>query len=474
MATGVRALVGLGSIGLLSRYFDLKEFGTYAFIMAYIAIYKGLARLGMQAIIVREVSKDKEKAEGFLAAGLLLQVCQVAIIWMAILAITVLWAESEKVLHMTYLFGLAMGFEVFARFFNAFVRAFERMEFEAFQIFIIEVVYLLSIVCTVLFDLGLVGVGLSLFISNVCGAFFSLWVVTTKFVRLRFKNNCGDWWYIFKEAYPIGIKVTLRKFNHRIDTLLISVLRNRKEVGLFHGPYKIVQSLTFVSENVAKAAFPVISRLFVTSRERFDMVCETMLKGIAFIGFFMAIGFNVFSGLIVDLVLGDKFAPGVAVLQILAFGISLIMLTRFLERILVVLNKQGFVTFAVVISLTLNGVLDLMLIPRYSFVGASYATLASEVALVALCFYAVSKSLETFRFLKAVVRPLLCAVCSMMACFFLKDLNVFVLFLIVSITYVLLNCAAKTFLKEEILIIVEMFFGKKKADRGEREVFVSR
>jgi O-antigen/teichoic acid export membrane protein len=75
----------------------------------------------------------------------------------------------------------------------------------------------------------------------------------------------------------------------------------------------------------------------------------------------------------------SSFSPGILVLRILIISQVLVFFSLLFNNLLIVQNKEKKMLFIIVSSASLNIILNIFLIPKYSFYGAAWATVLAEV-----------------------------------------------------------------------------------------------
>lgn len=460
-ATAFDALTNLASLGLLSRYLGINDFGKYAFIVAFAAIFKVMAGMGVPAIVVREIARDKENAQKIYASAFLLHIF-LSLITILVMTVSInLISSYEDVKTAATLCAVAVVLEFFSKLSSAIFQAYEKMEYDAYQTILAQSIYMISIICVVKFDYGLTGVFVALIFTFTSECIFGFCVVSKKFVRLRLKGNCDCWRYLLKEAYPIGIKMVLRKLNYRIDTLVLAAMKSSVEVGLFHGVYKMIQSLMFLAEGATKAMFPIFSRYSATSKASLQQGYEKSFKFLILIGLPFGIFFSYFSKPLITLILGKAFVDATPVLQIFGWVLALMFLSNLTEKMLIVGGKQAYTMLATIVSLCINLALDIILIPRMSYVGASFATLASEIVMFGLTFYFVYRYVSYIPISKVALKPIFAGITTCVSLFYIYQINICLAVSCGILVYAATLFLIKTFTQDEISIFRQLISRRK-------------
>lgn len=460
-ATAFDALTNLASLGLLSRYLGINDFGKYAFVVAFAAIFKVVSGMGVPSIVVREMARDKENAQKIYASAFLLHIF-LSLITVLLMVVSInLISSSEVIKSAATLCAAAVVLELFSKLFSAVFQAYEKMVYDAYQTIFAQAIYVISIVCVVKFGYGLTGVFVALLITFAAECIFGFYLVSRKFVRLRFQGNCGKWKYLLKESYPLGIKAVLRKLNFRIDTLILAAMKGSAEVALFHGVYKMIQSLMFFAEGATRAIFPVFSRYSMTSKASLQQGYEKSFKFLILIGLPFGIFFSYFSTPVITLILGKAFVDATPVLQIFGWVLALMFLSNLMQKMLIVGNKQSYSMLATCVSLCINLALDFLLIPKMSYVGASFATLVSEITMFGLAFYFVSRHVSYIHISKVALKPIFASITTCVILFYIYQINIYAAVSCGIIAYAFILFLIKTFTQDEISIFRQLI-GRRK------------
>jgi len=141
-----------------------------------------------------------------------------------------------------------------------------------------------------------------------------------------------------------------------------------------------VLTLLILPRAFKNALFPTLCRLFrdPTGRERFGDAFRQAAKLMALVGFPLA--FLIFSqaGPIVDFLYASKFAEAVAPLRVMGFCLLFTYLYSASQAALDSSHNEGASALVWLAATLINIAVDLVVIPRYGYVGSAMATLISE------------------------------------------------------------------------------------------------
>lgn len=450
------AVVGLVTLGLIARYLGVHQFGEYAFVRAFCSVIMIIANMGLVSIITREVARDREKASTHLGAGITLMAL-FSLLSLAVLIIAVELIGPGRPLKLAvYLTGLAFVFSIFGNLFSAVFRAFERMEFEALKLVISQTIYLASVFATVTYDLGFLSVFAALLLANLIGMTLGALITLGKFTRPRLSPDLSLVRVVFFQSLPVGLRQILRKMSLRVDLLLLSFMKTKTEVGYFGSIYRLILNLRVLPNVSSTAIYPFFSRLATGPQSSLLEAYERSLKFILIMALPFTVALVVPARQIVVLIFGEAFLPATVVLQILGVALSFAFLNTFLLMALTAADKQQWSLVSMVFCFITNVLLDLLLIPRFSYVGAALATLTADVILCVTCVRFLYIPGLMVSLYQVFPKPLLSALAMGVILYLFREWGLLIALPLGGLVYLGFLFALRTFSHEEFSAIKEM------------------
>ena len=110
----------------------------------------------------------------------------------------------------------------------------------------------------------------------------------------------------------------------------------------------------------------------------------------------VVIGLFLFSGPIVRILGGEDFLSSALPLRILSFVVGLVFLNNLSGKALIALDLQKAGMKIYIFGAILNILLNLLVIPRYSYIGASVTTLITEVLVTIMMFAVLYQKTDLF------------------------------------------------------------------------------
>lgn len=183
------------------------------------------------------------------------------------------------------------------------------------------------------------------------------------------------WGEMTRFSAPLMISTIIVTLLTRTDTLMIGFFQPSVDVALYTAAYPIAQALSMVISSFGFLYLPLASRLdAVDSHEDLDRVYTLTTKWIFIVTFSPFIVFFAFSGDVLAIFFGERYIAAASAFAVLSLGF---FTNAAAGRCRETISALGYTNYNLVINATafvLNFILNLVLIPRYSYFGAAVAS----------------------------------------------------------------------------------------------------
>ncbi len=437
-STGARIIevvLALVIIGLTTRYLGDGGFGDYIIVITFVYIFSVIADLGLYSIVVREISREGADEEKIVNNAFTLRFVAGFFILSSAFFVSLIFPYSEIVK-----LGIgvaAIGFWILSNT-QVLMGLFQKhlaMDKVAVAEISGRIIQLLFVWTCIKFDLGFLYIIFSIFL----GAIFNFALIlffTSKYVKIRLRFDFKFWKKLLKQAYPLAISAILVLIYFKLDTIFLSVMKPREDVGVYGLSYKILENLIFFPAMIVGLTMPIMSRYIFTDRNRFKSVVQRTLNFLFIAVVPMTFGTILISDKIIKLIGGESgFYDSPLVLNILMIALGFIFLGALFSNIIIAANKQKQLAQIYFVGMIFNIITNIIFIPKYSYFGAAITTVATELLVTALMIIVVYRALRflpSFAILfKAVVASLLMA----SALYYFNYLNIFYLLILGAVVY---------------------------------------
>ena len=225
---------------------------------------------------------------------------------------------------------------------------------------------------------GLIGVGISQLVTEIISGVVIAVVVSVMVCRFSLKGAFKRAVMIIKQSAPLGITAILMTIYYRADFIMLSFMKGDQAVGYYNSAYALVNGLLLISVTFSSTLFPRLSGYFSKSPEKLDQLYQTGFKYLLYIGMAAAFGAALLAEPIYDLIYPDSYLPGAVALKILIWALALMFINTLQNALMIARDLKKWLMYLTLAGATANIILNVILIPPYSFKGAAMATVVSE------------------------------------------------------------------------------------------------
>lgn len=419
----ISSVFALISVGLMARALGAKGFGEYTIITAYLTMFVILADLGLHVLMTREISKRPEQSKGFHGAGsdgvreiassfFTLRLFSSLVFLFTGFTASLLFPYSAAVkvgmgIGVIGFFFLSINqllLGVFQRYLAMPLATFAEIIGRGAQLLFVYFIYKLSIVPSGntpapsgggVFPTSSTGL-LWWFVGAMSAAsviIFALqYIFARRYIAIGLNFNIAHWKEIIKITWPIALSIVLTLIYFKIDTIFLSFMKPQADVGIYGAAYRVLESLLFFPAMFAGIIMPVLSKeASLGDLSRFREVFGKAFRIITIFAFPIAVGGIIFSYSIASLIGGRDFVAAGAPLQALFVATGIIFWGNLLGRAVIALDLQKRAVLVYLFGVALNVVLNLIFIPKYTYNGAAWTTVATEAMITIFLFWLVWK-----------------------------------------------------------------------------------
>lgn len=379
LAQSLTRAIGFVYVIYLAGILGVSEFGLYTLALAYFSIISSIADFGFNRFLIREVAKDRSKAVQLLWNIIILRLTLTSVLF-AIFAITLYSFDPMKMrVSLILLATLSILPQAIALTVDAIFVANQKLQISAIALFVASLAAALAGYILVGKGFGTMGAVNALILGQVIYAIVLL-IFLLKYERLVFsKINLG----LLKEAIygslPYGLLGILGLLYFRIDTILLSYIKGSFETGIYGAAYKFLESITFIPSAFSLALFPILSKLHDANIQDVRKLYFKSLKVMAGLGIVVFLAYILVLPKVISIFL-PNYLSSIAAIQILALSIPFMFAQGVTVSVLLSTDKYlKQVILLSIITLVFNVVANLVFIPLFGFIGASWITVLSEI-----------------------------------------------------------------------------------------------
>lgn len=412
----------------IARYLGDIGFGQYSFVITMMMLFQVLADFGLDALTIREVAKNLDKTQAYLGNILALKFGLGLVSFILLSIVINLMNKPAAVVYGTYIAGLTVIFFSLANTFNSIFNAHERLDLKALLSILTRAVVFGLTLLAIAYKSSLIVIISVILISEILRTIISWLICGRKFVPIRFSIDFSLCKKFLITSIPFALISIIALIYFKIDIVMLSLMKDDQVVGWYSAAYALLSALLFITDAYNLAIFPALSRYATQAKELLAFSWERSVKYLLVISLPISVGTTILADRFISLFYSSGYAPATSALQILIWTLPWIFVNSINMRVLYATDKQKEATAVAIISMCLNILFNYILIPKYSYIGASLATILVEIINVSIFFWLVSKLLVLKADMgKILPRPLFAALVMGVVIYYLRFLNLAVL-----------------------------------------------
>jgi O-antigen/teichoic acid export membrane protein len=381
---GLRVVLGVVLVAVLSRYLGRDGLGAYALIFSYVALFNLVFNdWGLITIVLREISRHPEDRAGVIASATALQLLISCGSYALMVGGLLLLRYPATVTHAGMLYGLTLfagPIAVMALPFQADLKLGALVAPSVTQTLLN---FVLSIGC-----IAVGGTLVALAAASLVAVIVqSVWIacLSWRFVRpwsgAFAPVSRAGWRGLILEAWPVGVAGTLKVAWQQVPILMLGAY-SLSATGVFHAANRIPQQLVVLPMALNATMFPLLARSWSSDRARFGRQLDRLVGGSLFVVVPCVVFGVAAASPVVELLLGPEFASAATPYALLLVTAGLLFPIIFIAE---ALNAAGYQRLNLLLLVALTPLVTLLVValaPRGA-TGVAIALLAAYTTYLA-------------------------------------------------------------------------------------------
>jgi PST family polysaccharide transporter len=375
----VRMIAGLLVGVWVARYLGPENFGSLSWATAITSLFAPLAGLGLDSIVIRDIVRDEEHRNEILGTAFYLKMVAGIATVVCTLATVFIIRPDDGVSH--WLVGL-IGAGVLFQSLDVMDFWFQSQMLSKYTVIAKGSAFLvLSLVkvALILSHAPVVAFAATALAEIALGA-FGLWLVYHR-VRLEARH----WVYrgsrakaMLKDSWPLVVSGLVTMIYLRVDQVLVGGMRGDKDVGIYSVAVRIGELWYFIPLAITSSVFPAIVEAKKIGERLYLKRLEKLFLLVFWLALIVAVPLSLFSGTVITLVFGAKYAAAAPVLSIHIWSGIFVFMGLVSNHWYLLENLNHYTLYRHIVGATVNVVLNLFLIQKFGIIGPAIATLLTQ------------------------------------------------------------------------------------------------
>ena len=417
-------VIGVLSIGLLTRYLGQSGFGQYSTILAFVMLTTVFADLGLYMVTLKLLGQDPKKAESNFNNIFTLRLVSGGALVLLVSSIIWLFPYPAVVKLGIIIYSVVAWISLLDQIIVAGLQNALSTTRVAIAEIIGKLVLLGVIALTIAYDLGLLVI--------IAGHIIGLGIHTLlnyaklrQFLNIRLSYNKQTWQGILKLSLPIALSSVFTMIYFKADTLFLSLFRSPEEVGIYGAPYRALEVLISFAPLFMGLIMPLLSRAWEQSKNITSLFQKTFDVLIILAVMLVSITLPLAEQLM-TLIAGDQFLASADVLRILILATAIIYLAHLTTYSVVAIGKQKAMIRYYIAAALLAVTGYITLIPLYSYWAAAWVTVGVELFILISSFHMVRSATPLSLSLRTTLKGVLAGAITALALTQITSLSVLI------------------------------------------------
>jgi O-antigen/teichoic acid export membrane protein len=388
----------------IANYLGVELFGVYSFAFSFTTIFTFAVDAGLNFAAFRAFSQDRENITAYyqkiIAIKCVLGITIVLLFWLVASIIHLEHTAAATILLgfiilvITSINGVALSA----------YQAWEKMEYLALS----ELLHKVIIFSLVVWYVVKINAGIYPVFSVIIVAGTTVLLLNIAMVSRLDRNiwsgqawRITTWWPVIKLGLPFILIGLLNQLYLYIDISLLKFMKGDHAVGIYTPASRVITMGILMPAALVNAVFPALNK--IQDMELFKKLINMSCKYLFLVAIPLGVGLAILAKQFILFFYKAEYALSASCLQILVWALVLMFGNWVIGHALYALKKDKVMMGVVGITVAVNVLANLLLIPRWSFFGASIAAVLSEIVIITLELYFLFKFIR----FKIELRPIL-------------------------------------------------------------------
>ena len=376
---------------LMARYLGVSKYGILGFGISLTGILAITLDFGISSHIVRSVATDYDSAPKYLGNVIPLKSIFSIGTFVLTLIILIIMKADQITITVTLLFSIETIINTFKNLLNGVFQAFEEGKYQGIGNIISNLLLFAFILITIYTDLDIYGITFSYILANLIALIYEYYVLNKHIIKPKFEFN----WSFCKKVTLLSIPFALASFfytiYYSIDVVMLTHLVGAYPTGIYNAAYKLISVLTLFYSIYVAVIFPAMNKFYKNDERLLTISLEKSIKYLSLIMVPIAVATMFYSKDIIQLIYGNTFDAASSALSILIWTVCLLFINGACAMLLQASHKEVTVTKIYAIAAIFNIVLNIFMIPHYSYNGAAFTTVMSDLLILIIFAYIIYK-----------------------------------------------------------------------------------
>ncbi len=354
-----------------------EHYGNIVLAQSIILYFYMIVLFGLQTYGTREVANNAKYIDGYAGIIISFRLIIALMCFLILIIISLVFRKDNEFSAILLIFGIGL----FPTAFNMdwIFNGLQEMKHNAVYLLFKNIIP--SILILIFLRFSIFSIPLSITLGITFGAIYYLFIlVKVKRLNITFIIDKSMFMYLLKVGSPFFISGLLSMVNGNVDKLILGFMRTRSELGIYQSSYTFINFLISFVSLLFIPIFPLLVSYYNDNEaKKLSELCKYISKVVCTIAIPIMVGGIILSKDVIELFYGSQYIDGANSLIILMVYVFTLFIREIYAYQLNAWGMERKYLKSMILSSSLNFVLNLLLIPYYGMIAAALVTLLTEI-----------------------------------------------------------------------------------------------
>jgi len=326
------------------------------------ALAQVVINLGTSNLLTLEIARNREKGAALIGPVLAMRLAVYVVSMAGILIVAAATGAGGRFLAVVALFGATSLFVTVSTAVRAALIGFEHMSYPAVADVVAKLFQTVAVVAVLVTSADVRAVAATVAAGGLLNAALMVHFLR-RFPFVSFRPAWRLTRSILKMSAGFFVAEAVLIVYQQVDTVMLSFLVDRRELGWYSTSDTLFASLLFVPTILLASLLPVIGRLHVDDPDRLSSMVERTFATLLLVGVPVGLGTAVVAHPVSLLLYGEKYRQTGSVLTLMGIVLIFVFITILLGQVAIATGRQRFWNTLMIAAIVLAVPLDLLFVP---------------------------------------------------------------------------------------------------------------
>lgn len=375
----LRLLMGLVVGAWVARYLGPDNYGVLSYATAFVAIFASIATLGIDGLVVRELSKnnDEKYVENILGTAFWIRVLGgCASFVLCVTAIIFVQANNSEMIILVSIIAagnIFQSFDTIGLLFQAQVNSRRSVKVKFIAFFIVSILKLIAIVM----NSTIIVFALLSVIEIIFGAIGL--IIEYKKNILKFQMSYKLMRNFLNMSWPIVLSMVCIVIYMKADQILLATYLGERILGVYSSATRLSEICYFIPNVIISSVTPFLVKSYANDKVNYQQNTIKLFNYLVLISYGIAGIITLLAPIIIEMLYGESYKGAEIVLEVHIWSLVFVSIGVGFRQLMIIENKMVFLLLTTVLGAITNIALNIWLIPIYSFYGAVVSLVLSQI-----------------------------------------------------------------------------------------------